>query len=125
METVPAEFILPCASTEIIGIAVVDPYVPDTTVVLAKAKETFPAVAPPESPVPAATWVTAYVPTLAESTKVEECPTRRLISEAEALTTEPFKNIVWKFADPETASLYAPGAVPPSAIFPLFETYKA
>ena len=94
IEAVPAEFILPCASIEMIGIAVVDPYVPDTTVVLAKAKETFPAVPPPESPVPAATCWTAYVPTLEESTKVEECPTKRLISEAEALTTEPFKKIV-------------------------------
>ena len=110
---------------EMIGIKVVEPYVPATTVVLAKLKDTFPAVPPPVNPVPGATWVTAYEPTLAESTRVVVCPTKRFISEAEALTTPPFKNMVWKLAEPDTASLYAPGAVPPSAIFPLFETYKA
>ena len=105
IEAVPAELIRPWASTEIMGIKVVEPYVPDTTEVLAKDRETFPAVPPPVSPVPGATWVTAYVGTLAESTRVDVCPTKRLISEAEALTTEPFKKMVLKFAEPVTASL--------------------
>jgi len=55
IEAVPAEFILPWASIERIGISVVDPYVPETTVVLARFTVTLPAVPPPESPVPAAT----------------------------------------------------------------------
>ena len=105
MEAVPAELILPWASTEMIGIKVVEPYVPDTTEVLAKDRETFPAVPPPERPVPGATWVTAYVATLALSKRVDVCPTRRLSSEAEALTTDPFKKMVLKFAEPVTASL--------------------
>jgi hypothetical protein len=62
---------------------------------------------------------------LAESRRVEVCPTKRLTSEAEALTTEPFKKMVWKLALPLTFILYAEGPVPPKVTFPFDPTYKA
>ena len=55
IETFPAEFNLPWASTEKTGIEFAPPYVPATTVVLASESETLPAVPPPVRPVPAAT----------------------------------------------------------------------
>ena len=108
-----------------IGISVVDPYVPATTEVLAKDKDTFPAVPPPVRPVPGDTDLTAYDVTLAESTRVEVCPVRRLISEADAVTIDPFKNMVLKLALPLTFNLYDEGPVPPRVIFPVFDIYKA